>query len=90
MTLIFLLFTLFCKSGVIYDYPEVGYDPSIFELQGFNNKEYYFFEDIEMEDGAYLYISNEKDSVWFYVHDNNAYYVFEEDKSNEEFLIKNQ
>lgn len=71
MSLLLLLnfFTFICKPGIIYGYGDLKeYQnlPSI-ELQSPNKSEYYFFDSVELENGAYLYVSNEMDSVWFYV-----------------------
>lgn len=80
MKLVFLLlFTVICKSGIIYEY-----DGTITELYGKNKNEYYFYE-LEYPSGAYLYVSNSKDSVWFGIEGNEIFF----DSDSEEFEIQN-
>ena len=82
------VFTVFCRPGVIYEYGDTkqyqGY-PST-ELEGGNSKKYSFYE-LEYPSGAYLYVSNKQDTVWFYVEGDEVNYIYYS-KVNSEFEIK--
>jgi len=79
--LLFILlnsFTLHCKPGFIYSIPWGGYDTTETELEGVSTEYYFYWEmDSILESGSYLYVSNKKDSVWFYVESSNAYYIYD-------------
>jgi len=80
MNYLFLfLFTVLCKPGTIYEY-----DGTITEVWGNDKKEYYYYN-LEYPNGTYLYVSYEKDSVWFLI-ENNFEYLYDTPK-NEEFEI---
>lgn len=80
------LFTVLCKPGFIYEVAEdYSQNPST-ELQGSSDSEYYYFN-LEHEDGVYLYVSNLRDTVWFYVEGQEVYYDTKA-KNNEEFEVQ--
>lgn len=81
------LFSVLCKPGTIYEMQDPEYqDAPSTQLQGPKDSEYYYF-DLEYESGVYLYISNQKDSVWFYIEGKEFYYDSESEK-NEEFVVQ--
>ena len=55
----------------------------LIQLYGQNKNEYYYY-DLEYPSGAYLYVSNSKDSVWFGIEGNEIF--FETD--SEEFEVQ--
>jgi len=89
MKLVFaFIFTVLCKPGTIYEYGDtVGSELPSTELQGSSNSEYYYF-DLEYEDGVYLYSSNQRDSVWFYIEGKEVYYDDLGSKKNQEFEVQ--
>lgn len=77
-----VVFTVLCKPGVIYQLGEIQT-----ELAADEGDSYYYFYNIDLEDGAYLYVSNyEKDSVWFLIENSEIEYLFPKQKfKNEKF-----
>lgn len=82
VALLINIFTLICKPGIIYGYGDLKeyQDLPSTQLDGKDSNSYYYFYDLELENGAYLYVSNQKDTVWFYV-ENNVYLP-----DNQEFI----
>lgn len=77
------IFTVVCKPGSIYD----NNLEKVTELQDPDGtSDYFYFNDIELEEGVYLYVSKHQDSVFFLIEGNEFDYVFEDDK-NTEFQI---
>lgn len=83
--LIAFLFTVICKPGNI-----ICGDGSQTVLAGTDNS-YYYFEEVELKDGSYCYVSINSDTTWFYVEQAKLYYTFPKQKrNNEQFeVIKN-
>ena len=85
MYLLIFLFIFLCKPGFIYEIAEDYSENPSTELQGSSDNEYYYFEDMEFESGVYLYVSNKKDTVWFYIEGKSLYYDTQDSIVNEEF-----
>ena len=83
--IIAFLFTIICKPGII-----ICGDETQTVLAG-TDSSYYYFEDVELKDGSYCYISNTNDTTWFYIEQANLYYTFPKQKwNNEQFeIVKN-
>ena len=89
MHILIFLFTFLCKPGFIYEIAEDYSENPSTELQGSSDKEYYYFEDIPLDSGVYLYVSNKKDTVWFYIEGEQIYYEQPEAVINEQFQLIN-
>ena len=89
MYFLIILFTFLCKPGFIYEIAEDYSENPSTELQGNSDKEYYYFEDMEFESGVYLYVSNKKDTVWFYIEGEQIYYEQPDAVINEQFQLIN-
>jgi len=89
MHILIFLFTFLCKPGFIYEIAEDYSENPSTELQGSSDKEYYYFEDISLDSGVYLYVSNKKDTVWFYIEGEQIYYEQPEAVINEQFQLIN-
>ena len=77
-----VLFTIICKHGLL-----VCGDGVETSFIGSENT-YYYYYDVEMEDGAYCFITLSKDTTWFYIEQQKLYYTFPKDKrNNEQFEI---
>ena len=81
---ILFTFTVICKPGGIYD----NEMEQVVDLQYFEKtKETFYFEDIELESGVYLYLSQDReDSVFFLIEGDEIEYLYTK-ANNEDFLI---